>query len=87
MSNKEEVVEIREWIGKGAGIMVSAYALDPNDPDHVYNQIVAQGKNPEDFGIFHPYTEEYKDKSRSDLIFEILELKKEIKSMYRSGLF
>lgn len=56
-------IEIRPWINKGGGMMVNAEALDITDPDHVYNQILAQGKKPEDYGFNHPYAELYEDKT------------------------
>lgn len=85
MTKKLQEVEIREWINKGGGIMVNAYALSPDDPDYVYNQILAQGQRPEDFGINHPYTEQFKEKTREELMSEIVELRKEIVALHRAS--
>lgn len=78
-------VTIRQWISKGGGMMVNAEALDIDDPDHVYNQIIDQGGIPEEFGYEHPYTEEFKDKSRIELIIELVLLKKELNAIYKEG--
>lgn len=69
----DEVI-IRRWIKRGE-MLINAEALDINDPDHVYNQVKSQGERPEDFGFEHPYAEEFKDKSRNQLIEEIIELR------------
>lgn len=82
---ENETITIRQWISKGGGIMVNAEALDIDDPDHLYNQIVAQGKRPEDYGFKHPYAELFDDKSRDQLIEEILALRKEIEALYRES--
>ena len=73
---EEKEAVVRVWVNRG--LMVNAYALDWDDPDHPYNQIVSQGLRPEDYGISHPLTEEFVAKTRDDLIREILELRKEI---------
>lgn len=78
-------IEIRPWISKGGGMMVNAEALDITDPDHVYNQILAQGKKPEDYGFNHPYAELYENKSRGELIHEIVSMRKEIEALYRES--
>ncbi len=82
---KHPSVEVRHWIRRGI-VMVNAEALDYNDPDHVYNQIKAQGQRPEDYGYEHPLAQEFGHKKRSELIDEIFDLRKEINSIYRAGL-
>lgn len=81
--DSREEIYIRMWVRRGEGIMVHAEALDIDDPDHVYNQIIYQGKIPEEYGYHHPYGEEFKDKTREQLIQEIVNLKKEINNLYR----
>jgi len=78
-------IEIRPWIPKGGGLLVNAEALDIDDPDHVYNQILAQGKKPEDYGFNHPYAELYEGKTRGELIHEIVSMRKEIEALYRES--
>lgn len=81
MTEDSESVEIRRWIKRGI-MRVNSDALHWDDPDHTYNQILSQGKRPEDFGIEHPISEEFKDKSRGELIAEIIDLRKELESFY-----
>lgn len=83
--SKIKEVTIRQWIPKGGGMMVNAEALDIDDPDHVYNQIIAQGGIPEDFGYNHPYAELYEDKSRGELIRELVSMRKEIEHLHRES--
>lgn len=83
MSKKE--IQIRPWIDFGGGMMVNAEALDITHPDHVYNQILAQGEKPEDYGYKHPYSEMYTDKTRDELIHEIVSMRKEIEALYRES--
>ncbi len=42
-------ITVRPWIRRG-GMLVNASALEIDDPDHVYNQIKAQGGKPVDYG-------------------------------------
>ncbi|AGR48127.1 hypothetical protein SmphiM12_495 [Sinorhizobium phage phiM12] len=70
-------VKIQVWINTGE-MLVNTYALDPDHPKHPYNQILAEGKRPEDYGIHHPYEEEFGDKSRAELIEEIVRLRIEL---------
>jgi len=76
-------VEIKVWSRRG-GMLVNTYALDITDAEHPYNQVVAQGKRPEDYGIQHPYEEEFGDKSRTQLIEEIISLRREIEAWVRA---
>lgn len=72
-----EEIEVSTWVKRGT-MMVNRAALDWNDPDHIYNHIVSLGYRPEDYGIKHPMTEEFEDKSRDELIDEIVKLRQEI---------
>lgn len=83
-SETSEEITIQRWVKRGS-LMVNAEALKYSDPDHIYNQVLAQGKRPEDYGIFHPYEAEFKGKSRNELIEEIVSLREEIESLYRSS--
>lgn len=79
---KDDIV-VRPWVHRGS-MLVNAEALDIDDPDHIYNQILAQGVEPEDYGYKHPYTEEFGDMSRAQLIKEIVQLRKEIEAWCRA---
>lgn len=79
---KDDIV-VRPWVHRGS-MLVNAEALDIDDPDHIYNQILAQGVEPEDYGYKHPHTEEFEGKTRADLIREIVQLRKEIEAWCRA---
>lgn len=86
MYNREgEYITVRTWISKGGGMMVHAAALDIDDPDHIYNQILDQGKIPEDYGFEHPYAQEFGECSRGQLIHEIVSLRKEVTALHRAS--
>jgi hypothetical protein len=70
-------VSIKTWTKRGIS-MVNTFALDYDDPDHPYNQIVSQGKDPEEYGIEHPLDELFKNYSRSKLIERIVTLEKQL---------
>lgn len=78
----EDSVSYVPWVKRGI-MMVSTYALEIDDPDHVYNQIVAQGKDPEDFGVENPVLAEFKNWSREKLIKEVYDLRNEVRSLLR----
>ena len=80
---RDDDVIVRPWIKRGH-MLVNALALDIDDPDHIYNQILAQGKEPEAYGYKHPYTEEFEGKNRDELIREIIQLRKEIEGWCRA---
>lgn len=81
----DDEVIIREWISVGGGMMVHSDALPVDHPDHTYNQILAQGKRPEDYGIKHPYAEEFEGKTRNELIHEIVAMRKEIVGIHKAS--
>lgn len=76
----DKEITIRKWVKRGI-MRVATDALDYDDPDHEYNQVLAQGVKPEDYGLVHPLDAEFGDKSRGQLIQEILELRNQIRSM------
>ena len=75
-------IEIKMWIG-GGGIATNAYALDWDHPMHPYNQAIDQGVEPEAYGIKSPLHEEFEDWSRSKLMREIMELRKDLIAIHR----
>ena len=81
MSETEEV-SIKVWIQDGT-MLVNAYALEPEHPEHPYNQLLTMGKIPENYGVFHPYAEEFASHTRGELINEIVSLRKELEAYHR----
>lgn len=81
MLNKQSI-KIREWVKRGI-VFVNTSALDIDDPDHIYNQALAQGVEPEEFGIENPLAEEFKDWTVAQLQKEVIELRKEINSLHK----
>jgi hypothetical protein len=79
--NKEtkNEITIKPWIKRG-GMLYNTECLDPEDPDHIYNQAKAQGVEPEDFGIPNPLEKEYHQYSKEELVEIIIDLKNKIKS-------
>lgn len=70
------------WLKCGT-MMVNRDALGADNPDQTYNYIKAAGFEPEDYGIKHPYTEMFENKTRDQLISEIIELRREIEALAR----
>jgi hypothetical protein len=73
---ERDVVEVKRWVKRGM-MMVNC--------DHTYNQIVAQGKDPEEYGVMHPLYSRFEGKSRSDLIDQIVKLEQEVMAYARHG--
>lgn len=46
-------IEIRQWTKRGI-MFVNTFTLPGDDPDHPYNQAIAQGVRPEDYGLKRP---------------------------------
>lgn len=67
-------MEIVAWISTGT-MMVATDALDADHPMHPYNQIKNKGERPEDYGYRHPREVEFANKSREELIDEIMSLR------------
>jgi len=73
-----ETASYQVWCRKG-GMLVRADALPSDDPENPYQQLVAQGLNPSDYGIVRDDLEAImKDRSRESLAAEILELREQI---------
>ena len=73
----DDELTVREWVKRG-NMRVRTDALQFDDPDHPYNQLLAQGVKPETYGYKHPLEEEFGDKSRGQLVEEIIKLRNEI---------
>ena len=72
------------WVKKGI-MLVNRSALDGDDPDHIYNVLVAEGFKPEEYGIRHPREVEFEKKTRSELIDEIIQLRSELLGYIKAG--
>lgn len=84
IQSSDSDIEVPVWVKRGT-MMVNRSALNPDDPDHIYNYIKdTLGKVPEHYGIQNPYNEEFGDKSRGDLIDEIISLRKELEGWARA---
>ena len=70
------------WVRRGI-MKVHRDSLDPSDPDHTYNYLKVNGVIPEEYGIVHPQEEMFKDKSRQDLMDEILNLRQHVEDLQR----
>ena len=86
IKNKTESVNIKTFVSRG-DMLINSACLPIDDPDHVYNQIKAQGLKPEDFGIEHPYAERFKNQSRQELIEQIIHLEKELTAFHQYGSY
>ena len=78
-------IEIQQWWKPGGGMMYNTECLDPDHHMHPYNQALAQGVRPEDFGIQNPYAAEFNDKSREELIEEVIDLRKQVLAYAKAG--
>lgn len=73
---KSASVEV--WHKPGGGMMQRCDCLPIEHPMHPYNQLKNKGLVPEDYGVEHPHVAEFKSKSRSELVAEIIQLRGEI---------
>lgn len=76
MANPKQV-EIEVWC-KDGGMLMRTDCLPFSHPKHPWNQVKAKGLDPTHYGMIHPYEEEFKDKTRGELIAEIIQLREEI---------
>lgn len=77
-------LEYDVWVKRGL-MIVNRNALDIDDLDHLYNQIVAAGLEPEAFDIFHPVAEQYKDFTRAQLINQITSLTRDLHDLHHAS--
>ena len=80
-----KVIQVKVWAKRG-GLLVRTNDLPFDDPDSEYQQIIAAGGIPEEYGIMHPVAEEFKGKSREELVQEIINLRAEIDSRHFHGM-
>jgi hypothetical protein len=82
--SEAKTVQIQEWIHEGY-MIIRADALEPEHPMHPYNQLLAQGVKPEDYGIEEPFADRFRRYTRSQLIRRIVELENELIGRDRWG--
>lgn len=78
-----------KWVKRGM-FQVNRDCLDADDPDQTYNFLKNFNIVPEDYGIFDPRLKdrsEFMTWSKEQLITEVLELRKQIENMEKSGFF
>lgn len=88
--NEDGSLSYSPWVKRGS-MLYNRECLEHDDPNHLYNYLKTHGIRPEDYGIQHPLNElmdrEFRDKSRGELISEIMHLRKEMTSVLQSGFF
>ena len=87
MSDKPEEISIPTWWERG-GMMTRRSCLESDHPESEYQYVKrTYNVDPEDYGIFHSDHYLYQEHTREQLIKELVDAKREIKSMYQSGMF
>ncbi|MGL5013053.1 MAG: hypothetical protein ACRC6V_02025 [Bacteroidales bacterium] len=66
-------------------MMYNKGCLSEDDPEQLYNYLSKCVITPENFGIEHPTTEEFKDYTRSQLIKELLDTRRELAAYHKAG--
>lgn len=77
-----KTIQVYVWVKRG-GMRYNTSCLPHNDPDSEYQQIIRAGGNPVDYGIVDPMEEEFKDKTRAQLLQEIQDLRCQLDSLHR----
>jgi len=73
----DETITYDAYVKRGS-VSYLRKALEPDDPDHLYNYLSNNGIEPELYGVFHPIkNKDYEKMSRADLIQEIYKIKSE----------
>ena len=89
-----DYIEVPTWMGRGSGILRNRECLPYDHPDQTYNYIKQKLQEaydkgvkrddkllkPGDFNIKNPRIEMFREKTRDDLIDEIMELRANIDS-------
>ena len=76
-----KTISVYVWVKRGR-MMYNNAALPHNDPDSEYQQIIRAGGIPSEYGIVDPVSELYKDKTRAELIQEIVDLREQLESLH-----
>ena len=74
------------WVTIGT-MMYNRECLAESDPDQTYNYLTSNGIDPERYGVEHPLVEEFKEYSRSQLIQEIVAVRRELLAYQQSGFY
>ena len=76
-----KTISVYVWVTRG-GMRYNTSCLPHNDPDSEYQQIIRAGGIPSEYGIVDPVAELYKDKTRAELIQEIVDLREQLESLH-----
>ena len=77
-----KTIQVYVWVTRG-GMRYNTSCLPHNDPDSEYQQIIRAGGNPAEYGIVDHLEEEFKDKTREQLMQEIVNLRNQLESLHR----
>jgi hypothetical protein len=72
------------WVTLGT-MMYNRECLAESDPNQLYNYLTSCGVEPENYGIEHPLVEEFKDYTRSQIIQELVALRRELLAYQQAG--
>jgi hypothetical protein len=81
--SKPESITIETWWKPGGfGMMYNRNCLPIDHPESIYNwtKRTYPDLDPEDYGIYHPDVEKYKDMSRDELMVAVMKLAMELRS-------
>jgi hypothetical protein len=82
ISSDKQQIKYDQFVSTGGMFKVNRLCLHPNDPDHLFNYLRSNGVvHPEYYGIDNPKEGMFKDKTRADLIDEILELRQSYEAL------
>jgi hypothetical protein len=82
---RPDTIDIPVWVKRGS-MLIRRDCLDGDDPDHTYNYVKdVMGFRPEDYGVYHPYDQEFASMSREQLIDEVIMLRRAVESYERMG--
>ena len=84
IDTKAGTIKYPQYVKQGS-MSVNRDCLDADDPDQTYNYLVRNGIVPEEYGIQHPHAVEFESCTRSQLINEILSLRREILAYHVSA--
>lgn len=91
LENDNTELHFDSYVRRGS-VMILREALPLSDPDNLYNYLknspilVEENLTPEDFNIFHPVTNKYKNMSVEELLTVITDLTIENQNLKRELL-
>jgi len=81
-TEQPETITIETWWKPGGGMMYNRQFLPIDHPENIYNwtKRTYPDLDPEDYGIYHPDVEKYKDMGRNELMLAVMKLAMELRS-------